>query len=315
MNGEIRSLLYKWHVLGLVLLSLYLPELATSQSIKNIRTSVEDGRVEVLYDLVTKDSNQVNIAFKVRLDSTELKNLLLVNGDIFGVKAGLNKRIVWSALAELGELKGELQVLLTILPRTVKIGNQIWMTENLNVDTFRNGDKIPQAKTKEEWVRASKSGKPVWCYNQNLSSNGLKYGKLYNGYAVTDPRGLAPEGFHIPTEQEWNVLMEHVKTPEILQSTLYWTPIPNENASKNGTRFAALPGGLRRWDGSFIDVGYDADWWSSTESANPFIEVMPDDKYALSTFRIISSGGNTNMSVSQPMTTKGFGLSVRCLKD
>jgi uncharacterized protein (TIGR02145 family) len=90
--------------------------------------------------------------------------------------------------------------------KSVKIGTQIWMTENLNVSTFRNGDAIPEAKTDEEWKQAGKEGKPAWCYYNNDPKNGAKYGKLYNWYAVTDPRGLAPTGWHVPSHDEWKTL-------------------------------------------------------------------------------------------------------------
>jgi uncharacterized protein (TIGR02145 family) len=90
--------------------------------------------------------------------------------------------------------------------QTVTIGNQIWTTKNLDVATFRNGDLIPQAKTDEEWKAAGDNKQPAWCYHENNTANGTKYGKLYNWYAVVDARGLAPTGYHIPTDEEWTVL-------------------------------------------------------------------------------------------------------------
>lgn len=84
--------------------------------------------------------------------------------------------------------------------KTVTIGNQVWMAENLNVDKFRNGDLILQAKTEEEWKKAGENKHPAWCYFDNDTANDAKYGKLYNWYAVNDPRGLAPAGWHIPTD-------------------------------------------------------------------------------------------------------------------
>jgi len=87
--------------------------------------------------------------------------------------------------------------------KSVKIDNQVWMAENLNVGNFRNGDPVPEARTEEEWERAGKEGKPAWCYYENKIENGVLYGKLYNWYAVTDPRGLAPPGWHVPTDAEW----------------------------------------------------------------------------------------------------------------
>ncbi len=94
--------------------------------------------------------------------------------------------------------------------QTVTIGTQVWMTKNLDVDHFRNGNPIPQAKTDEEWERAGKNKQPAWCYYNNDPANGVKYGKLYNWYAVNDQRGLAPAGYHVPSEEEWQVLTDYL---------------------------------------------------------------------------------------------------------
>ena len=91
--------------------------------------------------------------------------------------------------------------------QTVTIGTQVWTTKNLNVTTFRNGESIPQAKTNEEWILAYENNQPAWCYYNNDAANGAKYGILYNWFAVNDPRGLAPAGFHIPTDAEWDALI------------------------------------------------------------------------------------------------------------
>jgi uncharacterized protein (TIGR02145 family) len=90
--------------------------------------------------------------------------------------------------------------------KETKIGNQIWMAENLNVSKFRNGDVIPEAKTAQEWLKADKEKQPAWCYYNNDVNNGNKLGKLYNAYAVNDPRGIAPEGWHVTTNVEWKKL-------------------------------------------------------------------------------------------------------------
>ncbi len=90
--------------------------------------------------------------------------------------------------------------------KTVTIGTQVWMKENLNVSTFRNGDPIHEAKTAEEWEAAGEAKQAAWCYYDNDPKNGTKYGKLYNWYAVNDPRGLAPVGWHVPLDKEWTVL-------------------------------------------------------------------------------------------------------------
>ena len=90
--------------------------------------------------------------------------------------------------------------------QTVTIGTQVWMTKNLDVSTFRNGDPIPEAKSNEEWKKAGENKQPAWCYYNNDPANGAKYGKLYNWYAVNDPRGLAPLGYHVPTKAEFMTL-------------------------------------------------------------------------------------------------------------
>lgn len=84
----------------------------------------------------------------------------------------------------------------------VRIGSQVWTTTNLNVVTFRNGDTIPEAKSEKDWETAGYNKQPAWCYNENNAGYGVKYGKLYNWYAVNDPRGLAPNGWHIPSDAE-----------------------------------------------------------------------------------------------------------------
>ena len=90
-------------------------------------------------------------------------------------------------------------------------GPQVWMRKNLDVSTFRNGDPIPYAKTAEEWKAAGDNKQPAWCYYDNDTVNFKKYGGLYNWYAVNDPRGLAPEGYHIPTDEEWRNFIASIK--------------------------------------------------------------------------------------------------------
>lgn len=85
----------------------------------------------------------------------------------------------------------------------IKLGNQIWMSKNLFVKEFRNGDILTEAKSPKEWIRLCKAKQPAWCYPGYHPYYSDKQGKFYNLYAVTDPRGLAPLGFHIPTDLEW----------------------------------------------------------------------------------------------------------------
>ncbi len=152
--------------------------------------------------------------------------------------------------------------------KSVKIGTQTWMTENLNVDKFRNGDPIPQAKTNAEWYAAGDNNQPAWCYYDNDSANGAKYGKLYNWYAVNDSRGLAPAGYHIPSHAEWTFLTTYLGDFDIagenMKSKSGWDK--NGNGT-NRSGFSGLPGGFRNINGTFYVVGEDGYWWSSSEAS------------------------------------------------
>jgi uncharacterized protein (TIGR02145 family) len=123
----------------------------------------------------------------------------------------------------------------------VTIGTQVWMTKNLNVDKFRNGDPIPEAQTQEEWLKAKKNHQPAWCYADNDPANGKKYGKLYNWYAVNDSRGLAPLGWHIPSEDEWKTLRDYtgggLNDDKKLKSGEIFTNIIIELGGYNSTKW------------------------------------------------------------------------------
>ena len=95
----------------------------------------------------------------------------------------------------------------TIKAQDVTIGKQTWATKNLDVESYRNGDAIPQVQDNTAWENLTTG---AWCYYQNKAANGTKYGKLYNWYAVNDPRGLAPNGYHIPTDVEWTILTDNL---------------------------------------------------------------------------------------------------------
>lgn len=190
--------------------------------------------------------------------------------------------------------------------KTVTIGNQVWIAENLNVDKFRNGDPIPQAKTDEEWIDAGINKQPVWCYYKNDPANGVKYGKLYNWYAVNDSRGLAPEGWHIPTNEEWKGLIDYLGGNNIaggkMKSTVGWNPYFNQpETATNESGLSGLPGGFRLYDGRMEDIGSECYWWSSTES--------------LSTTAYHLTLSNIGNYVSPIDRKKEYGMSVRCTKD
>ena len=114
----------------------------------------------------------------------------------------------------------------TIKAQEIKIGTQTWTTKNLDVSKFRNGDAIPLAKTNAEWALAGQNKQPAWCYYENKGENGTKYGKLYNWFAVMDARGLAPNGYHIPSDAEWTILTDYLGGDSIagakMKSTSGW---------------------------------------------------------------------------------------------
>ena len=205
--------------------------------------------------------------------------------------------------------------------KTVVIGNQTWMTQNLNVSTFRNGDPIPEARTNEEWEKAGKESKPAWCYYDNDPKNDPKYGKLYNWYAVNDPRGLAPSGWHISTDAEWMVLIEflggELYAGTKMKSTNGWAYInaiktvggsiitpgrPNNGTNKSG--FSGFPGGCR--GGSFYYLGEIGEWWTSTVYMEDGHNTSKAWKYRM---------GTSNCDPCQNINDKETGCSIRCVKD
>jgi uncharacterized protein (TIGR02145 family) len=174
------------------------------------------------------------------------------------------------------------------------------MTKNLDVATFRNGDPIPEAKTNEEWLQAGIEGKPAWCYYNNDPKNGTKYGKHYNWYAANDSRGLAPVGWHVPSNEEWALLSDYLGgkvAGKKLKNTNGW----HENGT-NSSGFSGLPGGRRDDLGTFISIlGYDGHWWSSTGDWSG---------YAIR-YTLFYNNGN----LFSYNCEKGYGCSVRCLRD
>ena len=196
---------------------------------------------------------------------------------------------------------------------TVTICNQVWATKNLNVSTFRNGDIIPQVTGSFQW-RAITG--PAWCYYNNDPATEIVYGKLYNWYAVNDPRGLAPSGYHIPSDAEWTTLTTCLggitvaggKMKEI--GTAHWTS-PNTSAT-NSSGFTARPGGYRYTYGdpnvsggsagsACSGINSDGFWWSSTA-----VYTMTASGYKLN---------YNNSSLIGSGQLYFYGLSVRCIKD
>ena len=148
---------------------------------------------------------------------------------------------------------------------TIKIGGQVWMAENLKVTRFRNGDAIPVVMGNQEWDELHTG---AHCDMHNEGLNAASFGHLYNWYAVNDGRGICPPGWHVPLDDEWDVLIGFLGGEDVaggkLKSTdsLLWES-PNTGAA-DLVGFAGLPGGTRWEKGQFLYFGYYGLWWSST---------------------------------------------------
>ena len=187
----------------------------------------------------------------------------------------------------------------------VTIGNQVWTSKNLDVSTYRNGDDIPQVQGQEEWENLTTG---AWCYYENKTGNGNTYGKLYNWYAVNDWRGLAPKGYHIPTDAEWTILTTYLGTDAAakMKSTTSWN---EDGKGTNASGFAGLPGGKRIQDVSFIGIGAKGHWWSSSEVSADLAWNKRDN---LAWYRYLDDDGG---NVGRTNYYKRSGFSVRCLRD
>ena len=186
---------------------------------------------------------------------------------------------------------------------SVTICCQSWMIKNLDVSTYRNGDPIPKVTSNEAWDALTTG---AYCYYNNDSTTyAATYGKLYNWYAVNDPRGLAPEGWHIPSDFEWSTLGNCLGGNAVAGGpmkeigTSHWNG-PNTGAT-NLSNFTALPGGYRGVNGGFYDVNSYGFLWSSTEGSS-------NDAWNWSLYYSVDD-------LFRDGYGKRFGFSVRCLKD
>jgi uncharacterized protein (TIGR02145 family) len=199
---------------------------------------------------------------------------------------------------------------------TVTIGTQVWMKENLKVSKYRNGDAIPTNLSNTVWQNTTSGAYAI--YDNNLLNDSI-YGKLYNWYAVADPRGLCPVGWHVPSDHEWNILTKYLdplgdttqccsnvagakmkSLGNIEAGTGIWYA-PNSDAT-NSTGYTGFPGGLRLLNGTFTNIGYIGYWWSSTEisSIQAWLRYLYRDGSGLTRANIYG---------------KRSGYTVRCLKD
>jgi len=187
--------------------------------------------------------------------------------------------------------------------QVVKIGAQEWLVGNLKTTKYRNGDSIPEVTVSTNWF-ALTSG--AWCYYNNDAALGAIYGKLYPWYAVNDPRGLAPAGWHVATTNDWVTLINGLGGDTLAGGKLketgiaHW-PSPNTDAT-NEAGFTALPGGYRGYAGAFDHLRFWGSWWTATAG---------DDEFSAWCFTIYDDSGEVGSFADR--TGKGF--SVRCVRD
>ena len=186
--------------------------------------------------------------------------------------------------------------------KTILIGTQTWMAENLKTSKYRNGTAITTGLTDAAWYNATTGAYAI--YN-NDPVNNTTYGKLYNWYAVADSRNLCPTGWHVPSDAEWTTLDNYLGGSygaggKLKSTSTLWTA-PNTGAT-NESGFSGLPGGNRYYNGDYVDFRGSGFWWSSTEYSTTVAWYHNlyyyGDGYALRYY-----------------FNKHFGCSVRCLKD
>jgi uncharacterized protein (TIGR02145 family) len=186
--------------------------------------------------------------------------------------------------------------------RTVKIGTQVWMAENLRVTHYRNGDPIPIVTAPAAWAETNLG---ACCNYDNDDSRIADFGRLYNWFAVTDSRGLAPSGWHVPSDAEWQMLVDHLGGYSVAGGRMkdigtgHW--VGTNGGATDESRFSARPGGDRSGSGHYHDIGALAYFWSSSSD---------------STRHILTRGLNAdNATLGRFRSDMQDGLSVRCVKN
>lgn len=189
--------------------------------------------------------------------------------------------------------------------RTVQIGSQMWMAENLRTTTYRNSSPINFISDNVQW-KSTTAG--AYCsYNNTLLSD-CPYGKLYNWYAVTNSNQLCPLGWHVPTQSDWETLTSFIGSDMLngckLKSTgTNWWEYENYCAN-NSTGFSALAGGSRDSSGTFKSIRNYGTWWSSTADTAPL---------SFSAWRYYLWGGNGYLFPNRQLWNVGY--SIRCVRD
>ncbi len=318
---NLRVKIYLFFVLTSCLLNVY------AQNIENIDFYSEGKNVIVTYELkkcLPEEKYDVSLVF-VEKNTNQRVVPKTITGDLKNQVCGLGKRIVWEISKDVFSLSGKFypELNFKISPKgptdadgyvykTVVIGNQEWFVENLRTSKYNDGTPIPNITSNDEWSTLSTG---AWCYYDNNESYNVKYGKLYNWYAVSPTKNgnknVCPTGWHVPSDLEWTVLTDYlggqsvagIKMKEV--GTKNWNS-PNTGAT-NESGFTGLPGGVRYGNGSYYAIGYYGYWWSSTEIKTSYAR-----SHDLARSRDLDYN---NVSAVNSNFYKDYGFSVRCLRD
>ena len=176
------------------------------------------------------------------------------------------------------------------------------MTENLDVFTFVNGDSIKESKNSQQWFLASENHQPAWCYYNFNKKDGEKYGKLYNWYAVNDSRGISPEGWRIPSSNDWEVLITFLGGKDVagkkLKASTGWL---KEGNGTNESQFNMRSGTSCTGNGGFTKPNKYSEFWTSTQFSTN------------NSFYVATEYKNDKITVID--CDKSWGYSIRCIKN
>ena len=330
------------------------------QILSSERTTIKQQKVSLEQQIVDLNSSITNLNAQATRDNSFIKSKELELSKVSSELSSLTSLLKVKSdslnlvLADLAKLKPPVKVA-PVIPvvdnkgpvKGVAIGTQVWTTKNLDVATFRNGDAIPQAKTDEEWKAAGENKQPAWCYYENNTANGTKYGKLYNWYAVNDARGLAPTGWHVATEEEWTVLSNYlggeVVAGKKMKSSSGWNSYLDGGGSKacqncanwNAEYRKKVPCHICKDKRYFLtpQVSHDCNGTNSSgfsglpggcRSSEAGFHPQANDSYQACYWWTASEYDETHAwgwllnrgpSLKTSSTSKNYGAPVRCVKD
>jgi uncharacterized protein (TIGR02145 family) len=310
-----------------------------AQTLSNIDFFAEGKKVIITYDLSDCEAGEYYDVTLTFVEQSTLKVTVpkTISGDIKKVSCG-SKRIMWDIGADVTTLSGRFYPELEVKKadksivsdidgntyKTVQIGTQVWMAENLKTAKYNDGTMIPNITDDNLWSNLT-SG--AWVYFNNDASYNNNYGKLYNWYAVSKTtngkKNICPKGWHVPTDSDWNKLVKFIDsgadtsmslaqsptagvklkskaTNTLLYKYIGWNIMTPASPATDDYGFSALPAGLRDQAGYFSDLRDRVFFWSATDSGGgPWYRKMENnaDGFYRDTF------------------WKWGGFSVRCLKD